>query len=331
MSLTRFLRPAWLAIPVTLGLCVVSGPFLLQAERYHRQRVRQLSGIPCYDYQWGERSASAQDTASGFMLEQRVSEKVKQWLADKDTLALMARAAQAAQPLIAEVTPQGKLQNDSQVAPQANPLGNPQGNPQGAAPRFDIHNGMEVIHRPDELPPIASVAPVASNPPTTPPSVDLLTGVRSELEGMLQSSLRDLSAIQPERDLRFFQLDRAQLTVDHCVVSDVAIQLYRNGCWVLSLRADQHPNSAADAYVHQPRLHLKRNQFNVRLRCYGFYSGATAPSSLKAGRPILAQLKPVSFWVERQQPKFLRIGCFDHNLAVHFDRINRMEVEFFYR
>ena len=129
-----------------------------------------------------------------------------------------------------------------------------------------------------------------------------------------------------------YQLDRDKLLIDQCEISQVALQLHDNGHWVLSLRADQNRRPAPDQQaVFNPRLHIKRNQFVVRLRCLGdaaVKSGATLPAS---GKPVLVELNPAEFWVENGQPRYVRTGGNCTLVRDYFVDIDRVEIEFFYR
>ncbi len=129
-----------------------------------------------------------------------------------------------------------------------------------------------------------------------------------------------------------YQLDRPNLQIEHCQISQVALQLHDDGQWVLSLRADQNrrPDEGQPA-AFNPDLHIKRNQFFVRLRCLGNFQNEPANASLAAGKPVLVELNPSEFWVENGQPKYVRTGGFNLLVKDYFDDVDRVEIEFFYR
>jgi hypothetical protein len=109
------------------------------------------------------------------------------------------------------------------------------------------------------------------------------------------------------------------------------LQLYRNGEWVLSLRADQNPGSAGSAdNAFSPTRHIKRNRFAVRLRCYGRFTTAPTADALQNGKPVLLEITPEEFWVQNGEPRFLRLAGNDELIIRHFDDVDRVELEFFY-
>jgi hypothetical protein len=136
---------------------------------------------------------------------------------------------------------------------------------------------------------------------------------------------------------RLYQLHRGSLAVDHCQVSEIALLLRADAVWSLSLRADQNRRADTPAEArYNPQLHLKRNEFQVRLRCLGGLDTAKGPTSQAAGQPVLAIIDPEPFWVERGQPKFHRMTGYVRSGDQRIDSldialIDRVEIEFFYR
>ncbi|MDP7019604.1 MAG: hypothetical protein QGG36_27655 [Pirellulaceae bacterium] len=135
----------------------------------------------------------------------------------------------------------------------------------------------------------------------------------------------------PAQTVTVFQLDQARIQIDHCRISSVALQLLDDGQWVLNLRAEQNPPVEDETSTYRPRLHLKRNQFVIRLRALpvGERSGEAAVRGV--GRPVLAAIEPPPFWVEREQPKSVRLTGRDNDVWRVFDMIDRVEFEFYYR
>jgi hypothetical protein len=131
--------------------------------------------------------------------------------------------------------------------------------------------------------------------------------------------------------VELYQLDRSRLQIDHCEISEVALQLYSDGRWILSLRADQNRRPGeGEPREFNPQLHIKRNQFVVRLRCLGAFRGEPTEEAMAVGRPVLADLQPLPFWVENGRPYYLRAGDCDGWVAEHFAEIDRVEIEFYY-
>lgn len=131
--------------------------------------------------------------------------------------------------------------------------------------------------------------------------------------------------------VELYQLDRSRLQIDHCEISEVALQLYSDGRWILSLRADQNRRpDEGEPQEFNPRSHIKRNQFVVRLRCLGAFQDEPTGGAMAVGRPVLADLQPLPFWVENGRPYYLHTGDCDGWVAEHFDEIDRVEIEFYY-
>jgi len=128
-----------------------------------------------------------------------------------------------------------------------------------------------------------------------------------------------------------FQWDAPTLIIDHCSISQPALQLYRNGDWVLSLRADQNPRSDnVGETTYRATEHIKRNRFAVRLRCYGRFTTEPTEDAVQNGKPVLVEITPAEFWVQNGEPRFLRADGNDDLIIRHFDDIDRVELEFFY-
>jgi hypothetical protein len=154
-----------------------------------------------------------------------------------------------------------------------------------------------------------------------------------------------------------YQMGQAELRVDHCAISRVALVIRTDGFWTLSLRADQNrpedrdppliavgrpvvtdATSLAPSRVILPGAtattrfteHIKRNQFIVRVRGYAF---AATGSSLDAppARPVLFQLAPDPFWVQRREPRFEKFQDFDVEIAEYVRSVDRVEIELTYR
>lgn len=220
---------------------------------------------------------------------------------------------------------------------------------------FQYHPGTNqtlterIISRTTQTP-----VPMPSGPqPAGEQSLDRLPGLQPEAEphalpptaayadgpGEQRRVFSDTQTVQPPRPeprrqtvIDLYQLDQARLEIDQCEISQVALQLHDDGQWVLSLRADQNrrPDDPAMA-EYNPRLHIQRNQFTIRLRCLGAFKNEPAAGALAAGKPVLVELDPKPFWVENGEPRYVRTGGGSPLVANHFADIDRVEVEFFYR
>jgi hypothetical protein len=138
---------------------------------------------------------------------------------------------------------------------------------------------------------------------------------------------------------RYFQLQKSQLKVDHCSLSRVAVAVFYDGTFTVAFQADQNrreSNDPADANKQRPDVvrqtsHLKRNEFHVRLRFHAEMKLSENTKGVTNGKPVIFEVPLDPFWVQRGQPYpfFQKSHCRD--LMEHFDRIDRVEVEFYYR
>jgi hypothetical protein len=178
-------------------------------------------------------------------------------------------------------------------------------------------------------PPSAAALPSAAHLPSAPhlPSA------------AAQAAAAQAAAVQAAAKLpgRLYQLNRGQLAVEHCRVAEVALLIRGDAFWTLSLRADQNRQDVSpDEAGYNPRLHLKRNEFHLRLRCLGGLATATNPTSQAAAQPAIAMIEPEPFWVERGQPKFHQATGYARSgdqwlNSLDVALIDRVEIEFFFR
>ncbi len=131
-----------------------------------------------------------------------------------------------------------------------------------------------------------------------------------------------------QHDQKLFQWSENRLKIDHCEISNMAVQLSRSGECRLNLRADQNRTLPGNRY--NPSLYIKRNQFGVVLRCYGNMATARQVSELTVGQPVLAEIKVDKFWVQNGKPTFLVTSESAPAVEKFFDLIDRVEIEFFY-
>lgn len=152
--------------------------------------------------------------------------------------------------------------------------------------------------------------------------------------------------------VKYYQLDRAQLTINHCSIGRVAVSLHESGEWIISLRADQNPwmtgprhgvsssayergpVSAIQAPIPELERHtndLRRNQFVVWVRAHGAHPLKENIPEASGGKPVLFQLRPEPFWVQRGQPYDFWAKGWSEGVRQFFDVIDRMEIEFNYR
>src|SRR5262249_47803259 len=151
--------------------------------------------------------------------------------------------------------------------------------------------------------------------------------------------------------VKLFQLSKPTVALDHCSLSRVALTLHETGEWSLSLRADQNPwmtgpmrevsnpkqlQGVSALRSTAPNLaketdSLKRNQFFVKVRCYGSFKLKEELTATSPGKPVLVELPTAMFWVQRGYPYDLMEKKQMREIARYFDLIDRVEVEFSYR
>jgi hypothetical protein len=159
------------------------------------------------------------------------------------------------------------------------------------------------------------------------------------------------------RQIKFYQLKTNELRVEHCSISRISLAIQDDGYWTLSLRADQNPQTAtntplvaagtpksvAKTTVPQPKPlirgaspttkftdHIKRNLFTVSIRGYTGYL-TEGPADAAPGRPVLFQLLPDPFWVQRAVPLFPKFEGMKAEIKDFYKTIDRIEVELSYR
>lgn len=136
----------------------------------------------------------------------------------------------------------------------------------------------------------------------------------------------------------YYQLAQASVTVDHCSISRVVLTTWDTGAWSLDFRADQNPSGPLKPPLVLPgasspaqfTAHIKRNLFTVRVRGLGA-SAAQGTPNLSIGRPVLFELAPEPFWVQRGVPVLQRFQGIDPQLARFLPQADRIEVELSYR
>lgn len=151
--------------------------------------------------------------------------------------------------------------------------------------------------------------------------------------------------------VKYFQLGQARIENNHCFLSQVAVTLHESGAWTLSLRADQNPWMTGPRHevstpvqlrgavsALQPPIpplvletnSLKRNLFMVKVRCYGAYRLREAVPTATTGKPVLFELPPAIFWVQRGVPYDFWNQQPLPAVSQNFDLIDRVEIEFSY-
>ena len=108
------------------------------------------------------------------------------------------------------------------------------------------------------------------------------------------------------------------LSVDHCQISQIAVEIENTGRWNLKLLAQQNPNVAVDGQL--PTAHLRQNEFVVQLRFYGEFQSEPLTTNPVFGRPALAQVDAIEFYVRNGQPYHLFVSRPDNSATRRFNR-----------
>ena len=164
----------------------------------------------------------------------------------------------------------------------------------------------------------------------------------STFGNLLETALPAAAPNFPGPKIRYYQLDRAQIQVDHCILSRLALTLHQDGSWILSGRADQNPWMGPDTRQLSPLKssgplvvkhteHLKRNQFFVKVRCYSAFAVKETMPGASTGKPALTAITLPPFWVQRGEPYDLMVRGSLADVGLYFHLIDRVEVEFYYR
>ena len=141
--------------------------------------------------------------------------------------------------------------------------------------------------------------------------------------------------------IRYFQLDRAALSVDQCTISRVAFYIDSDGNWKLTLRAEQNSPERRKVEKILPGVtakkeevytdYIKRNQFFVRVRGLGANPLPVKIVEAAPAAPVFFQLRPPGFWVERAEPFHYEVFGRWEDVRRYFTAVDRIEVEFWYR
>ncbi len=192
------------------------------------------------------------------------------------------------------------------------------------------------------------------------PTRDYQFGERSALASMLSMPVVEVLRVNTPRGakrVKTFQFKDPQLRVDHCEISGVALQLFDDGTYVLSLRAAQNEGFVAagqsaggpevELAAEQTQVeegvdrqltrteapsgrHLLRNEFHLQLLLFGAYS-QDEPPTVGVGKPVIVQLAPKPFFVERGRiENYYSTGCI-HGVRRFFEMFERAELQFSYR
>lgn len=338
------------------GIVLASSTSALAGEfvpHWHKTRTQPTTGIPNRDtYQYMARSDTrVVPSMTAMLLRKRTIEVlVDEFLADQDPILRDTERGSETENLVRNADgsttierrlSQSREENDGRLRRTENSsrsLSETHDQPRlqdsdrldaGATNRFGLSFGRTQMHR----------EPLRRN--------DSQSSMRESFE--LPPPPRNVLA--DTKRIVLYQLELPTLAIEYCSISGVLLQLHSDGQWVLSLRADHHPQTdpggtlangtlangtlangtlANGTLPYRPMLHIKRNEFVVRLRCLGSFVNEPEPIYRTAGKPVLADLPEARFWVQNGQPLFLRRNGRSALVAEMLPLIDRVEVEFFF-
>ncbi|OYP28397.1 hypothetical protein [Rhodopirellula sp. MGV] len=158
-----------------------------------------------------------------------------------------------------------------------------------------------------------------------------------------EAMIRDAAngdAVEPaETTRKRFRPNRSELTIDHCRISDVVLEITSGGDWSMSLLAEQNFAELDVGDELNPFAHLRRNRFHFEARLLASETAAQADAiesdqvdrAANPGRLFAARLAPKPFWVQRNEPRRLRWHDNDFQVLKAFPFTEAVEFEFFYQ
>jgi hypothetical protein len=148
------------------------------------------------------------------------------------------------------------------------------------------------------------------------------------------------STARSQHRIKVFQMSEPNLVIEHCGIFEVVFQVRDDGLCTLNLVAKQGidppepskpeaPLTAAAEGIPQTG-HIKRNEFHVNVRGFALYRDEETRDVPRLGKPVVLQMEPLSFWVQRGRDY---VGVFDDfscDARDNFDLLDRVEIEFAY-
>jgi hypothetical protein len=175
-------------------------------------------------------------------------------------------------------------------------------------------------------------------PPPGPESKQGLSFDGVEI-GTLLPAVAPIGVAQTTVKLRTFAMDKKDITIQHCSVSQLAFTFGADKSWVFNCRADQNPWFTKEpSRLPAPNVakllktetnHLLRNEFKVIVRCYGNFM--VKETNNTTGKPALVVIQPDPFMVQRGVPYVAHLQGSDPGFAQYYGLIDRVEFEFSYR
>lgn len=126
--------------------------------------------------------------------------------------------------------------------------------------------------------------------------------------------------------VKTFALADPGLTLGHCTIRNVSVQITEDGHWSINLEARQHPFVGPHAAA-LPAVRFKRNRFFVTARALGNYTLPERAVAVKVAKPEFYRLYVPPFWVERSDTETIMTGGrLSPEQQRYFATIDRFEI-----
>ncbi len=135
--------------------------------------------------------------------------------------------------------------------------------------------------------------------------------------------------------VRTFAMDRLELKALHCSIANASLAIQDNGAWLFSATAQQNPWFTTQPNALPPKKlngilnvetnYLIRNEFTIKLRCYG--NAAVREATKTTGKPLLIEIPLPKVWVQRGVPMVINQQGGHSMLSDYYSLIDRVEFE----
>ena len=121
----------------------------------------------------------------------------------------------------------------------------------------------------------------------------------------------------------------AEVRVDHCSVSQIAVMLVEDGSWSINFLATQNPQSVP-IQLQPTVVRFRRNQFHVEVRGVGLAQEVAVPEQPVLGKPAHFRFQVTPFWVEQGQRELIQLKGNSPDVQRLFQQIDRVEIDMSY-
>ncbi len=167
------------------------------------------------------------------------------------------------------------------------------------------------------------------SPPASAESFSTLL-LESTAQPLIECSTAGFQRPGDTRTVRFWQLSKGALEIDHCAISRVGVSVDDFGHWTVNLRASQDPFFGVKRQA-EPAVRFKRNRFVVTVRGYGAAPLRETTTQTNLGKAELFRIEVPDFWVDRSDVVHVReVGRLSPVEMRTLSLVDRIEVDFRY-